>query len=101
MSSTRRTVKSVKEFNEIFKNREIKQNITGFLPECLEFKTRRGEIEAFIEENSIENYLIIDDDKSLNGLEGRIKDNLVLTEYMKGFNVEKLEQAIKIIEKTT
>lgn len=84
LSSTRRTVKTRTEFNQIFKNRGINTSITGFLPQYDNCKTRKDEILRFIEEHNISDFLIIDDDKSLNGLEDIHKEKLVLTELQKG-----------------
>ncbi|WP_299889999.1 HAD domain-containing protein [uncultured Lacinutrix sp.] len=93
LSSTRRTVKTLAEFNVIFENRGIKNDIVGFLPEYVNCKNRKEEILKFIAEFKISNFLIIDDDKSLNGLNNEIKENLILTELTKGFNSEKLKEA--------
>ena len=101
LSSTRRTVKKLTEFNQIFKNRNIKRPISGFLPEYPDCKTRKEEIVKFIEEFKFTDYLIIDDDKSLNELEEIHKEKLILTELQKGFNTEKLELAIERIKKRT
>jgi len=99
LSSTRRTVKSIEEFNAIFGNRHIKERIKGFLPDYKNCKNRKEEILEFLIEFKPEKYLIIDDDKSLNGLETVIKERLILTEQMKGFNQEQLKLAIEKIEK--
>lgn len=101
LSSTRRTVKTLAEFNAIFKNRNIEKEIKGFLPAYQECKTRKDEITRFIEEFKISNFLIIDDDKSLNGLNENHKKNLILTELQKGFDTEKFELAIEKIKKRT
>jgi len=95
LSSTRRTVKSLAEFNLIFANRNISQSIIGFLPVYKDCKNRREEVERFIKNKSITNVLIIDDDKSLNGLKDDYKERLVLTEFLKGFDNEKLKEAIR------
>ncbi len=99
LSSTRRTVKKLNEFNQIFKNRNIIRSISGFLPEYPDCKTRKEEIVKFIEEFKFKDFLIIDDDKSLNGLDQIHKEKLILTELQKGFNMEKLELAIEKIKK--
>jgi hypothetical protein len=101
LSSTRRTVKTLIEFNKIFKKRNIESVIKGFLPEYQECKTRKDEITRFIDESEISDFLIIDDDKSLNGLEKNHKEKLILTELQKGFDTEKLELAIGKIKKRT
>ncbi|WP_397362273.1 HAD domain-containing protein [Olleya sp. R77988] len=97
LSSTRRTVKTLNEFNLIFKNRGIKKDIVGFLPEYTDCRNRKEEILKFITEFQASDFLIIDDDKSLNGLESGIKESLILTELTKGLNSEKLKEAIEKI----
>jgi len=100
LSSTRRTIKTLEEFNQIFSNRNIKNQISGFLPEYDNCKTRKDEILRFIEEQNTSNFLIIDDDKSLNELEEKYKTKLILTELQKGFDKEKFELAIEKIKRT-
>lgn len=98
LSSTRRTVKTLIEFNLIFKNRGIKKEIVGFVPEYEDCKNRKDEVLKFIAEFKELDFLIIDDDKSLNGLECGIKEKLILTELTKGFNSEKLKEATEKIK---
>jgi hypothetical protein len=98
LSSTRRTVKTLTEFNLIFKNRGIKKEIIGFLPEYADCRNRKEEVLKFIAEFKASDFLIIDDDKSLNGLESGIKESLILTELTKGFNSEKLKEATEKIK---
>jgi len=69
------------------------------VPEYENCKTRKDEIAKFVNEFEISNFLIIDDDKSLNGLEEKHKENLIVTELQKGFDTEKLELAIRKIKK--
>ena len=97
LSSTRRTVKSVEEFNIIFKNRNIKEPIKGFLPVYKDCKNRKEEILKFIQEFNITSFLIIDDDKSLYDLDKILKEKLILTELMQGFNQKQLDLAKSII----
>ncbi|MBU2930169.1 HAD domain-containing protein [Winogradskyella psychrotolerans] len=97
LSSTRRTVKTLTEFNLIFKNRGIKKAIVGFLPKYSHCRNRKEEILNFITEFKTSDFLIIDDDKSLNGLESEIKKKLILTVLTKGFDSEKLKEAINKI----
>ncbi len=99
LSSTRRTVKTLAEFNRIFKNRNIKSAIKGFIPEYYECNTRKEEILRFVAEFEIEQFLIIDDDKSLNELDEKHKGKLILTELQKGFDSEKFQLAIKKIKR--
>lgn len=98
LSSTRRTTKTLTEFNLIFENRGIKKEIVGFLPEYGDCKNRKEEVLKFITEFKTSNFLIIDDDKSLNGLENGIINKLILTELTKGFNSRKLKEASEKIK---
>jgi len=98
LSSTRRTAKTLTEFNLIFKNRGINKDITGFLPVYADCKNRKEEVLKFISEFKATDFLIIDDDKSLNGLESGIKKHLISTELTKGFNTEKLIEGTEKIK---
>ena len=97
LSSTRRTMKSLDEFNRIFKHRNIKQQITGFVPEYVTCKNRREEITTFLETIGDRSYLIIDDDKSLNTLAEHQKKRFVLTKLTTGFSEEKYQEALIIL----
>jgi len=95
LSSTRRTVKTLQEFNLIFKNRHISQNIEGFVPQYPNCKNRKEEIIHFLEDYKIDDFLIIDDDKTLYDLDKERKEqHLVSTNLTEGFNNEKLKEAI-------
>jgi hypothetical protein len=94
LSSSRRKGQSLAFLNTIFSNRGILTPITGFLPIHSDKKDRKEEVEFFLQENQVSNFLILDDDKSLNDLEEALKSKLVLTSYLKGFNEEKLKEAL-------
>ena len=92
-------MKSLKEFNHIFKNRGITKSITGFLPIDENFKNRHEEIVHFITAINPSNYIILDDDKSLNGLDRTYKQYLVSTELTVGFDNQKYSEAILLLNK--
>lgn len=96
LSSTRRAHKTLEEFNLIFQHRNIHTPIAGFLPIEEKPCTRKEEIVRFIETNKLSSYLIIDDDKSLNDLDENMKNRLVLTEFLKGFDQNALKKALEI-----
>lgn len=96
LSSTRRTHKTLEEFNSIFENRGVSTKIKGFLPNYSDCKSRKEEIEQFLLANKIADFIIIDDDKSLNGLQKEYKSKLIHTELLQGFTSEKLEEALAI-----
>lgn len=97
--STRRLKKSLKEFNLLFRNRGISQEIKSFIPDYPDCKSRFDELNRFLNENENMNYLIIDDDKSLNALEYKKKERLILTDYNQGFSTEKLNEALSKVNK--
>ncbi len=97
LSSSRRTKKTRSEFDQIFKNRNINCSISGFMPEYEDCRTRKDELMRLITDRRIADFLILDDDKSLNGLEEKYKEKLVLTELHKGFDHESLEIALQKI----
>ena len=47
----------------------------------------------FILEFELSDFLIIDDDKSLYGIDNKMKNKLISTELTKGFNSDKLKEA--------
>jgi len=101
LSSSRRMVKTLEEFDQIFRNREINGRIAGFLPLYDDCKNRKEEILKFITEKEITKFIILDDDNSLNSLEEEFKCKLVKTNYLLGFREADLKKAFGIIEKRT
>ena len=99
LSSTRRTQTTLTEFNRIFKFRNIAQPIFQYLPEYENCKSRKEEVERFLLETNPSHFLIIDDDKSLNELSNDLKEYLILTELMMGFNEEKLTEALEKVKR--
>ena len=97
LSSTRRSAKTITEMNSIFNHRGISQSIHNYVPQSQYTHqiSRNVELETFIQENNVNDYLIIDDDKSLRNFGDQ--DRLVLTEYHRGFDINKLKEAKKKI----
>lgn len=83
LSSARRYNYDIDKMNEFFKTRGIEGNIIGYLPlvDRNLMHSRYYEILQFLFANRCENYLIIDDDKSLNKLHDK---SLILTDPMIG-----------------
>lgn len=98
LSSSRRIYTSLEEMNKIFAHRGIVQVITGFLPYLPTLENRREEVVSFIKENKFQQYLIIDDDKTLNALPQSMKKKLILTKFLIGFKGEQLKEAFSILE---
>jgi hypothetical protein len=96
--SGRRKRKSLEEFNIIFKARNISKELSGMVPVYFEYIPRIEEFKDFINDESIKNFLLIDDDTSLDGLEEDLKNFWVKTHPMIGFSKEKLEEALQKIK---
>lgn len=88
---------SLTQWKEIFERRGIVVSIDR-LEDNLDFLNRKEEILRWVSKNrDLEDYVIIDDDKSLNGLPSNIKDKLVLTSPMIGLTEENVLAAIDIL----
>ena len=84
LSSARRKEVERIVMNGYFRNRGVSKLIKDYVPIYKEASNRREEIEMFLEEHQPENYLIIDDDKSLSGASEEIKSNWIQTYLMTG-----------------
>ena len=90
---------TLSEWNNIFRRRNINVNKISRLPKNTGHLNRKEELMLWFKENKSEsNFLIIDDDKSLNGLPAYLKSNLIqttgsvgLTEYLADEAIEKIE----------
>ncbi len=83
LTSARRYVHDIDQMNEFFKTRGIEGHIIDYLPLYdlgLRY-SRFYEVMRFIQKYRPNNYLVIDDDKSLNKLGG---EKLILTDPMIG-----------------
>jgi len=77
------------EWITIFKRRGIEVDTLERLPENALCKNRSEEILNWLsEQNSLESFIILDDDKSLNGLPSNLKENLLQTSSMIGLTDE-------------
>jgi hypothetical protein len=91
---------SVEEWKNIFIARGIEVNNLGKLDEGSFGTNRRDEILSWFNLNDTnENFIIIDDDKSLNSLPPHLKKNLILTSSMLGLNDSHLAAIEAVKEK--
>lgn len=90
---------SIEEWKKIFFTRGIYINNLGKLGESEFGTSRKDEILNWLNINNInDNFIILDDDKSLNALPNFLKNNLVLTSSMIGLNdshIPALESVMK------
>lgn len=96
LSSSRRKMKTLDEFNEIFSNRNIKQSISGFVDSYDESLSRREEVIKFLSKKEYVNLLIIDDDKSFRSFDKLFNHQWVETNQHSGFDSESLDYALEI-----
>ncbi|WP_462222278.1 HAD domain-containing protein [Ferruginibacter sp.] len=101
LTSSRRNNKTLSEFNEIFKNRKVVKKLEGFIPQGTGGKERLAEINAFLDHEPVKNFLIIDDDNSLQNLEARRKQYWVKTSSLIGFDSERLIDAFSKLKNWT
>lgn len=91
---------SIEEWKNIFKNRGINIEMLKVLPENINNLSRKDEIvNWFNVNNDPEDFVIIDDDKSLNDLPDFLKKNLVQTSPHIGLTQEHLESIKSILHK--
>jgi len=89
---------SLEQWAIIFRNRGIAINNIGRLPQNHHHLSRLEEITNWYTSNdNIDNFVIIDDDKSLNGLSDYLKTRLVLTKPLIGLTSSHVEDALRIL----
>ncbi len=91
---------SIEEWKNIFRNRGISIENIKSLPENLKNLSRKDELINWFNVNSVdENFVIIDDDTSLNELPDFLKENLILTSPYIGLTEEHLPTIKSILTK--
>ena len=92
---------TLKEWKTIFKRRNINVNKITRLPENINHLNRKEElINWFNTKHLKEKFIIIDDDKSLNGLPDFLKDKLIQTSGSVGLTDYLADEALNKIEKS-
>lgn len=92
---------TLKEWDSIFKRRNINVNKITRLPKNINHLNRKDElIHWFTAKNLKDNFIIIDDDKSLNGLPKFLKDKLIQTSGSVGLTDFLAEEALNKMEKS-
>lgn len=91
---------SLKDWNNIFKRRNVNVNKITRLPKNTNHLNRKDELLRWFTPKHIEDiFIIIDDDKSLNALPDFLKDKLVQTSSSLGLTDYLAEEALRIIKK--
>ncbi|KAA3645097.1 MAG: hypothetical protein DWP98_11935 [Bacteroidetes bacterium] len=90
---------TIKQWSNIFQNRKITKTKINKLNTNNLNTSRIDEIRSWYLKNQNENFIIIDDDKSLNALDTSFKnDHLILTKPTIGLNKTATEEAISKIK---
>ncbi|KLT71177.1 HAD domain-containing protein [Flavobacterium sp. ABG] len=91
---------SVEEWKNIFAIRKLKTNKITRLTENTNHSSRKEEILNWFNSNTVfEDFIIIDDDKSLNSLPELLKMNLIQTSAAVGLTDEIASEALALLEK--
>lgn len=100
LSTSHKATFSIEKWREIFKVRGIDVNGIDKLPENSSCKNRKEEILNWCNPSvlKLENFVVIDDDKSLNGLPNSLKSRLVLTSPLVGLTDELAFDAVNILK---
>lgn len=97
LTTSHKSKYTIEEWRNIFTLRGVKPNKIEALPENLEYLTRKEEIMNWVNsQNNFSEFIIIDDDKSLNGLPSFIKDRLIQTSGSIGLTDELANEALLI-----
>jgi hypothetical protein len=98
LTTSHKSTYSLAKWHKIFKNRGIDVFVEK-LQDNTNALSRKEEILNWLRQNpKIEDFVIIDDDKSLNDLPSNIKERLVLTSSSIGLNDEHALSAIEILK---
>lgn len=100
LTTSHKSKYSLNDWKQIFRKRNINFNKIKRLPENSTYLNRKEELLKHFNNHSVnKNFIIIDDDKSLNGLPYFLKDKLIqtnggigLTNYLANEAINKLTQ---------
>ena len=102
LTTSHKTSYSLKEWKNIFKKRNISLHKISRLSENVNYLSRKQEIiDWFATKKDNKEFIIIDDDKSLNDLPSFLKNRLIQTSSSIGLTDELADEAIRRIEKET
>ena len=87
------------EWEEIFKRRGIVTNINTLEPNEDNLNRKEEILRWFTKTSISESFVILDDDKSLNGLSSNIKNKAIVTSGTVGLTNDQAKRAIDILQK--
>lgn len=95
LTSARKVNYLLQEWKEIFKKRGINLRKVNRLEDNIEYLNRKDEVMRWFESNPApKDFIIIDDDKSLNSLPSFLKEKLILTSSLIGLTEELIKHII-------
>lgn len=99
LTTSHKSKYSLEEWKNIFKRRNINVNKLTRLPENINHLSRKDELLSwFTANNTDDNFIIIDDDKSLNALPDFLKNKLIQTSASVGLTDYLADEALEIIQ---
>jgi hypothetical protein len=100
LTTSHKSTYTIDEWKSIFEKRSIKITNLKSIGSNTNNLSRKDEILNWFNVNNVdEDYVIIDDDKSLNGLPVFLKDKLILTSSLVGLNDQHLDEIKSILYK--
>ncbi len=98
LTTSHRSRFNVEQWKSIFRNRGIEVSKLLCTDSNTQLRSRREEvIHWLVSRPSGENFIIIDDDKSLNDLPAAFKERLLLTSPMIGLNVQHMQSLRELL----
>lgn len=89
---------SLSDWKKIFKSRGVLVNLIDRLPKNSTHQNRKEEITNWhLNNKGIKDFVILDDDSSLNDLEPFLKSQLVSTKPLIGLTMGHVEEALRIL----
>ena len=100
LTTSHKSKYSIEEWHDIFRLRGFKNLKIDVLPENKTHLSRKEEILNWVNSlNDLPEFLMIDDDKTLNSLPYEIKNKLIQTNASVGLTDKLVEEALAILEK--
>jgi hypothetical protein len=99
LTTSHKSTYSLEKWEEIFSNRGITVKVDK-LDDNTDLLSRKDEISNWLSKNKhVNDFVIIDDDKSLHDLPRHLKEKVVFTQPLIGLNKEGASHAIEILNK--
>lgn len=99
LTTSHKSKYTINQWYKMFKTRGLEVDKIERLPESSYYVSRKDEIlNWYNNNNKNDNFVIIDDDKTLNGLSTFLKEKLILTSSLIGLTDELASKAIAVLK---